>query len=140
MNLSGRTAEATLQVYSPGTAETAPLSPDAGFPAVLPISRLVALMELAAARLMRAALGDGESSVALEMNLTHAAPKAVQGLVRAVATYRGFAGRMHRFTVHAFDETGLIASAEHTRAVVVERQLVGLARRRVGRRSMQLNV
>jgi predicted thioesterase len=85
---------------------------------------------------MRAALGDGELSVALEMNLTHAAPKGVQGAARAVATYRGVAGRVHRFTVHVFDESGLIASAEHSRAVVAEPRSVALERRR----AIQLNV
>jgi hypothetical protein len=34
----------------------------------------------------------------------------------------------------------LIASAEHVRAVVVVHRLEGLARRRAGRPSMQLNV
>ena len=140
MRMKGRTAEASLQVDSPGTAEAALQSPEVGFPVVLPISRLIALMESAAARLMRSALREGESSVALEMNLTHAAPKGLHGAVRAVATYRGVAGRVHRFTVHAFDETGLIASAEHTRAVVVESRVEGLARRRAGRRAMTLAV
>jgi len=139
MRLKGRTAEATLQVDPAGTAETFQ-TPEAGLPAVLPISRLIALMESAAARLMSSALRDGESSVAQEMNLTHAASKGVHGAVRAVAAYRGVAGRVHRFTVHAFDESGLIASAEHTRVIVVEQRTEGLARRRAGRRAMQLAV
>ena len=140
MRLKGRTAEATLRVDSPGNAESALQSPEADLPAVLPISRLIALMESAAARLMRSALRDGESSVAVEMNLTHAAPKRVHGAVRAVAAYRGVAGRVHRFTVHAFDESGLIASAEHTRVIVIENRTEGFARQRLGRRGMQLAV
>jgi hypothetical protein len=42
--------------------------------------------------------------------------------------------------VHAFDESGLIACAEHARAVVVPRTLLAGARRRIGRPSMLLNV
>jgi len=139
MRLKGRTAEAILQVHSPDTAEAALLPHVTGLPAVLPISRLVALMELAAGRLMRSSLRDGESSVALEINLTHVTRKGTRGIVRAVARYRGIAGRVHHFTVHTFDESGLIASAEHTRAVVVEQPPKDVERR-AGRRATQLAV
>lgn len=153
MSSKGRTAEAQLAMPPPpGIAEARPMSPHGGFPAVLPISRLTALMELAAVRLMQPRLRDEESSIAIEMNVTHCALARMHGAAaspvaclaaceaRAVASYREVAGRLHRFTVHVFDETGLIASAEHTRAVVVERRLLGMARRRAGLRSMQLAV
>jgi predicted thioesterase len=57
-----------------------------------------------------------------------------------VATPEGNSGRIHRFTIHAFDETGLIGSAEHTRAVVVEKRLLAVTRPRVGRPSLMLDV
>ncbi len=138
------TAEVSLAELSPDSAEAKPCPPTASFPAVLPISRLCVLMELAAARLMQPRLRAAESSVAIEMNVTHRAwPARSSGPAagaRAVATCREVRGRLHRFTVNVFDDSGLIASAEHTRAVVVERQLVGMARRRAGLRSMQLAV
>ena len=144
MSLTHRTAQSALRVSLPkqpqATAEATRLSPEDGFPAVLATSRMVELMELAAARLMRPHLGDGESSVSISMNVTHAAKGAVSGRVRAVAGHDGIAGRLHRFTIHAFDETGLIGSAEHTRAVVVERRLLAMARRRVGQPSALLDV
>jgi fluoroacetyl-CoA thioesterase len=146
MRLSGRTAEATLAPYPPDGAEAEPATPSGAFPAVLPISRLTALMELAAVRLMQPGLRDEESSVAIEMNVTHCAVPApcgaggAAGGARAVAIYREVSGRIHRFTVNVFDETGLIASAEHTRAVVIERRLLAIARRRTNRRSMLLHL
>jgi len=102
-------------------------------------SRMVELMELAATRLMRPHLRDGESSIAIEMNLTYAAPATMGGAMRAVATYDGISGRMHRFTINTFDESGLIGSAKHTRAVVTERGLLTVARRRAVSASMLHN-
>ena len=106
----------------------------------LPMSRIAQLMEQAAARLLRPQLDDGETSLALSMNLTHAVTGPISGNLRAVATYRGAAGREHRFVVHVFDESGLVASAEHSRAIVGERRVEGLARKRAGKPSMLLSV
>ena len=94
-------------------------------------SRMIELMESAAARLMRVHLRDGETSVAVAMNVTFAAaslrhPQAALAM-RAVASYNGISGKLHRFRINAFDESGLIGTAEHTRAVVVERRLVRVA-------------
>jgi predicted thioesterase len=109
----------------------ADLSPENGLPAVPAASRMIGLMELAAARLMKPHLESGESSVGISTNVTHAACRAATGTIRAVATHEGISGRTHRFTIHAFDETGLIGSAEHARTVVADRKLLALARPRV---------
>jgi predicted thioesterase len=130
MNLNGRTAEASLRILPLGSAD----------PAVLPISRLTGLMEIAAARLMKQVMRDGESSVALALNLTFAVHQPAATNLRAVATHTGSAGRVHHFTVNVFDQTGLVASAEHSRAIVGERRIEGIARRRAGKRSMLLAV
>jgi predicted thioesterase len=130
MSLKGRTAEASLRI----------LSLDSSDPAVLPISRLTALMELAAARLMKQGMNDGETSVALSFNLTHVAPLPASGSLRAVATHAGSAGRIHHFVVNVFGESGLVASAEYSRAVVAGRRLEGPARRRAGKRALPLAV
>jgi fluoroacetyl-CoA thioesterase len=113
MSLKFRTAEATLRVS----------------PVVLSTSRMLELMELAAIRLMRTYLADGESSISTEMKVTHAAPASAGGALRAVAAYKGIAGRLHRFTINVFDESGLIGSAEHARAVVTEPKMSALAQR-----------
>jgi predicted thioesterase len=98
----------------------------------LPMSRIAQLMEQSAARLLRPQLEDGETSLTLSMNLTHAVTGPISGNLRAVATYQGANGREHRFLVHVFDESGLVASAEHSRAIVGGRRIVGLDRKRVG--------
>jgi len=95
----------------------------------LPMSRIAQLMEQAAARVLRPQLEDGETSLALSTNLTHAVTGPISGNLRAVATYRGAAGREHRFLVHVFDESGLVASAEHSRTIVGVRRNALLARR-----------
>ena len=123
--------------YLQGTAQATCFLPEDSFPAVPGTSRMVELMELAALRLMKQHLRDGESSLCVEMNVTHAAPATPGSLVRAVASYECIAGRLHRFSINVFDESGLIGSAEHTRAVVAERGVVG--RRATGKAATVLN-
>ena len=122
MSVKSRTGEATLRLCPPKAT--------VGFPAVLARARMIELMELAAARLMKPHLSDAETSVSMEMKVTHVASTTVGGTLRAVATYAGVAGRLHRFRINVFDESGLIGSAEHTRAVTTERRLLAKRRRR----------
>jgi len=106
----------------------------------LPMSRIAQLMEQAAARVLRPQLVEGQTSLALSMNLTHVVTGPISGNLRAVATYQGSNGREHRFLVHVFDESGLVASAEHSREIVGARRAEALARKRAGRPSMQLHL
>jgi fluoroacetyl-CoA thioesterase len=131
MDLIGKTAEATLRVSPSQDAETS---------AVVATSRIVELMEVAASRLMRPRLSPGESTLGVALKLMHVSPTVSGGVIRAVATYRRIDGRLHHFTIHAFDATGLIASCEHTRAVVLPRRLLAAARRRAGLPSMLFEV
>ena len=137
-----RTAEASLRMSPPGTAEATHVSAEGGF--VPATSRMIELMEIAAARLMKPRLHDGEASVSVAMNVTYAAHSLRQSnggsTMRAVATHNGMSGRLHRFKINAFDESGLIGSAEHTRAVVIERRLTSVARRLAGESSALLTV
>jgi fluoroacetyl-CoA thioesterase len=140
MSQKSRTAEATLRFLpARGTKQSAEESE------VSAISRITALMELAAARLVQQGLDGAHSSVGIAMNVTHAAPAIASGdfhgaNVRAVASYRGVAGKLHYIVIDAFDESGLIASAEHTRAIVIGQRKQALARRRIGIRSTPLEV
>jgi fluoroacetyl-CoA thioesterase len=135
-----RTAEASLRMNPPVSAEAKRLSPEDSFPAVIETSRLIELMELAAARVLHPELRHGEASVAVGTDLRFVSENRSVPFIRAVATRTATRGRVHHFTVNAFGESGLIASAGHTRAVIVVHRLEGLARRRAGRPSMQLNV
>lgn len=128
---SGATAEAAITVTQDDTAHALSATPTDAFPAVFATSRMIALMELAAARVMQPLLQDGQLSVGVTINVKHTAATPVGCAVRAVATYIGFIGGQHRFKVEAYDEAGTIGEGEHTRAIVTtERLLAGAARRR----------
>jgi|SRR5687768_6054117 predicted thioesterase len=135
-----RTAEASLRMNPPVSAEAERLFPEDSFPAVIETLTLIELMELAAARALRPELRHGQASVALRTDLRFVSENRSVPFIRAVATHTATRGRVHHFTVNVFGESGLIASAWHTRAVVVVHRVEGLARRRAGRPSMQLNV
>ncbi len=127
----GATAEASLTVLLADTAQALSTSPEDVFPAVFATARMVALMELAAARVMRPHLQEGQLSVGVKVAIEHTAATPVGSLVRAIAIYRGPEGRLHRFDIEAFDEAGSIGSGTHTRAIVsTERLLAGASRRR----------
>jgi predicted thioesterase len=129
----GETGEAGFIVQMGDTARGLALSPEDEFPAVFATSRMVALMELAAARAMSRLLKPGELSVGVVVDVRHTAATPVGCRVRAVATYQGAEGRLHRFRIEAFDEAGSIGECNHTRAVVsTERLLKGAERRRRG--------
>jgi predicted thioesterase len=136
-----RTAEANLQVMIPESAEATQQTPEGAF--VPAASRMIELMEIAASRLMKSHMNEGESSVAVAMNVTYAAASLrLPGgsTMRAVASYNGISGRLHRFRINAFDESGLIGTAEHTRAVTIERRLTSVARRIAGESSLLMMV
>ena len=127
----GDTAEASLTVSPGDTAEAVAISRDDAFPAVFATSRMIALMEVAAARAMRPLLEPGQLSVGVALSIEHKAATPLGGHVRAVATYLRPEGRLYRFKVEAFDDAGPIGSGEHTRAIVAtDRLIAGAAKRK----------
>ena len=126
----GSTAEAVITVSHGDSAEALSLSAEDSFPAVFATSRMIALMELAAARLMKPLLETSQLSVGVSVHVRHTAATPVGCRVRAVATYLGPDGKRSRFRVEAFDEAGLIGDGEHTRAVVATERLVAGAEKR----------
>lgn len=131
-----QSAEASLTVQPSDTAEALCLAPEDAFPAVFATSRMVALMEVAAARLMTPLLREGQLSVGVAIDVTHGAATPIGCQVRAVATYQGPEGKLHRFKVEAFDEAGPIGSGVHLRAIVTTERLLSGARRRIDPRSL----
>lgn len=127
-------AEAGLTVRIEDTARHIALSPADTFPEVFATSRMIALMEVAAARAMRPLLGDGQLSVGVSLSLRHTAATAVGSRVRAVATYLRTEAKLMHFKVEAFDEAGSIGIGEHSRAVIeAARLLTGAERGRNSR-------
>jgi len=129
MNI-GDVGEAKLVVGVADTAKALAIDPADDFPEVLATARMIALMELAAARLMRGGLEPGQLSVGVSVNIQHVAATPVGIEVRAAATFLGMEGKLYRFKVEVFDAGGLVGSGEHTRAIVrTERLLDGATRR-----------
>jgi fluoroacetyl-CoA thioesterase len=129
----GATAQASFLVQHSDTAQALRLGPEDDFPAVLATARMIALMELAAARVLRPHLTPGELSVGVQLDVRHTAATPIGCTARAVATYQGVEGKLHRFNVEAFDDAGVIGSGTHTRAVILtERLLAGAGKRLPG--------
>lgn len=126
-------AEATLEMTVKESDLASALSFEGcAFPAVFATSRMVALMELAAARCLLPLLEEGQLSVGVDVNIRHLAASPVGVRVKAVATYLGLEGKLHRFRVEVFDEAGKVGEGEHTRAIIGTERLVAgaVARRR----------
>jgi predicted thioesterase len=124
------TASASLTVALSDLASVLNLEPEDAFPPVFATSRMVALMELAAARVLRPHLREGEVSVGVSVDVVHTAATPPGATVTATARFLGRDGKLFLFEVSATDDGGEIGRGTHKRAVVaVERLVAGAARR-----------
>jgi fluoroacetyl-CoA thioesterase len=94
------------------------------FPEVYATSRMIALMELAAARALRPLLQPGQLSVGVVVNVKHLAATPNHTQVSATATFLGQEGKLYKFKVEAFDPAGKIGEGEHSRAIIDEKRLM----------------
>ncbi|MBF0614091.1 MAG: thioesterase [Magnetococcales bacterium] len=101
------------------------------FPDVLATSRMIGLMELTAARLMRPVLHHGELSVGVRVDVVHLAATPLYEKIRIQATFLGLEGKLYRFQVELFDQGGKVGEGTHLRAVVRPDRLVESAQRRI---------
>jgi fluoroacetyl-CoA thioesterase len=125
------TASAELQVTPSDLASAVRFGPRDAFPAVLATARLVALMEVASARILQPFLGAGELSVGVLVDVTHSAPTPPGATVTATARYVGRDGKLFVFDVITTDAGGEVGRARHKRAVVDTARLEKGAARRV---------
>lgn len=123
-------SEISIIVKEEDTAKSISTDPTDDFPAVYATSKMVAIMELAAARLMKPLLKDGELSVGVDVNIKHLAPTPVGATVTAKATFLGMAGKLHQFKVEVHDNAGLAGTGDHTRAIVETARLLAGAKKR----------
>lgn len=128
----GATASAGMVVRPPDLASAFRLAPEDAFPPVFATARMVALMEIASARLLVPHLAEGERSVGVRIDVAHSAATPEGAEVEAVATYLGREGRHYRFDVVARDRGGEIGRGQHVRAIVSSERLVRGAARRDG--------
>ena len=125
--------EFAYRVQERDLASILSIDPGDDFPEVFATSRMIALMELAAARLMRGELQSGDLSVGVGVDLKHTAATLEGETVRVKATFLGMDGKFFRFTVELFDAAGLAGGGQHTRAIVKTERLLEGARKRAAR-------
>ena len=127
------TASCELVVASGDLASGLSSDPEDSFPPVFATSRMVAVMELASAKLLRPLLGPGELSVGVTVDIAHTAATPAGVTVKAIARYRGREGKLFLFEVVAYDPGGEIGRGTHKRAIIsAERLLSGAAKRNPG--------
>jgi len=123
--------ELTYKVESKDLASALSADEQDAFPAVLATSRMVALMELAAARLMKPLLGEGELSVGVNVSINHLAATPNDEEVKALAAFKGMEGKLYKFEVELHDNGGVAGIGTHTRAIVKTERLLQSAMARV---------
>jgi fluoroacetyl-CoA thioesterase len=129
----GASATVNLVVRESDCASALKLSDDPrdNFPAVFATTRMIALMELAGARLLHPLLQPGEMSVGAHVDVSHIAATPIGAKVTASATYRGRDGKLFVFDVIAHDPAGEIGRGTHKRAIVSrDRLTAGASKRR----------
>ena len=129
-----KTETASLTVSCTDLASSLALSLVDSFPAVFATARMVALMEIASARVLTPFLQPGQLSVGVSVDVTHSAPTPIGSKVDAEAKYLGRTGKgdkLFEFEVVARDEGGEIGRARHVRAIVDSKRLEDGAAKRV---------
>jgi fluoroacetyl-CoA thioesterase len=126
------TGTAQLIVGPQDLASSLPIEMGDAFPPVLATARMVALMEIAAARVLQQLLGPGELSVGVTVDITHTAPTPLGAEVIAQARYAGREDKLFLFEVSAADPGGEVGRGWHKRAIVSSERLQSGAAKRVG--------
>jgi predicted thioesterase len=124
------TASAELTVGPDDLASRLVFGPGDEFPAVFATTRMIALMEVAAARVIAPILEPGQWSVGVTVDVTHSAPTPLGARVVADAIFKAREGKLLVFDVVAHDPGGEIGRGVHKRAIVsAERLMAGAAKR-----------
>jgi len=121
---NGTKREFIYTVLPEDLASEVAVSADDAFPEVLATSRMIGLMEVSAARLLKPLLKPGELSVGVGIDIKHFAPTPVGEEVRVVATYIEPDGKLYLFDVEVYDRAGKVASGKHSRAIVDKGRLM----------------
>jgi len=126
------TATAQLVVGPQDLANALPIEMEDSFPPVLATARMIALMEIAASRVLQPLLGPGELSVGVTVDVNHTAPTPPGAQVTATARYAGREGKLFLFEVSVSDPGGEVGRGWHKRAIVSSERLQTGAAKRIG--------
>lgn len=126
------TATAEWIVGPADLASALPIEMGDAFPPVFATTRMIALMEIAAARVLQPLLGPGELSVGVTVDISHIAPTPEGAQVTATARYVRREGRLFVFDVSVSDPAGVVGRGSHKRAIVSTEWLLSGAAKRAG--------
>lgn len=85
---------------------------------------MVALMEGAACEAIAEAVSENQTTVGIELNISHLAATPVGMDVRAEAEVTAVDGKIITFTITAYDETDKIGEGTHKRAIVTSQRFL----------------
>ena len=80
---------------------------------------MMTLIENSAMTCIKDCLEDGETSVGTQINVKHISPSPLGMEVYAISTVTATDGRKIDFKIEAFDKTGKIGEATHSRFVLI---------------------
>jgi predicted thioesterase len=112
----GKSASATATVDSTNTAKAF----KSGGLDVFATPAMIALMEQAACKVLDGVLGEGETSVGTQVNVSHDAASPIGAVITATATVTAVSSRRVEFDVTAVDGSGAIGGGTHSRVIVSE--------------------
>lgn len=127
----GTREELMYVVQSKDLADNLSIDKQDEFPEVLATSRMIALMEVVAARLMKPLLKNNELSVGINVAVSHLAATPTNQQIKAVAKFVGMKGKLYEFEVELYDKGGKVGCGSHTRAIVRTERLMQGALNRV---------
>lgn len=126
----GATATATWIVEKNDLASALSTGHADSFPPVFATARMVALMELAAARVLVPLLEPGELSVGVLVDIVHTAATPAGATVTAEARLTGLEGKRYNFFIVVRDDGGEIGRGTHQRAIIQTQRLIDGAKKR----------
>lgn len=137
----GQTEKVSLIVTENDTAKSLLAAYDAtltddNYIDVFATTKMIALMELAAGRLLSEIQNSDELSVGVDVDIRHLHASPIGQKVHAIATYLGREKSLYRFKVEAFDPGGIIGKGTHTRAIVKTDRLIEVAIRRTENKTL----
>ncbi len=93
---------------------------------------MISLMEQAASGCVKELLEEGQTTVGVNMNVSHVAATPCGMKVTASAEVTAWEGRSITFAVKAYDEAGLIGEGTHSRVVVTKERFEQKAQSKLG--------
>lgn len=128
---TGEKNEFTYRTLHTDSAKSIVINELDDFPDVLATSRMVAIMEVAASRLMKGELQSDQLSVGVNIDVDHLAATPIGSLVTVRADFIGMKGKLYHFNIEMHDDGGLAGKGTHTRAIISTKRLIEGAEKRV---------